>query len=35
VMLEAGLFPYRREWRHYEELAPMSEVRSKNKLLSF
>ncbi|MBO5717375.1 MAG: M15 family metallopeptidase [Alistipes sp.] len=35
VMLEAGLFPYRREWWHYEELAPMSEVRSKNKLLSF
>lgn len=35
VMLEAGLYPYRREWWHYEEIAPMSEVRTKNKLLNF
>ena len=35
VMLEAGLYPYRREWWHYEELTPMSEIRQKRKLLNF
>ena len=35
VMLEAGLYPYRREWWHYEELTPMSEIRQKRKLLDF
>lgn len=35
VMLEAGLYPYRREWWHYEELTPMSETRQKRKLLNF
>lgn len=35
IMLEAGLYPYRREWWHYEELAPMSEVRTKRRLLNF
>lgn len=35
VMLEAGLYPYRREWWHYEELVPMSETRKSRKLLNF
>lgn len=35
VMHDAGLYPYRREWWHYEELTPMSEVRSKCRLLNF
>ena len=35
VMLEAGLYPYRREWWHYEELTPMSETRKTRKLLDF
>lgn len=35
VMLEAGLYPYRREWWHYEELIPMSETRENRKLLNF
>lgn len=35
VMHDAGLYPYRREWWHYEELTPMSEVRSKRRLLNF
>lgn len=35
IMLEAGLVPYRREWWHYEQIIPMSEVRSKYKLLDF
>lgn len=35
VMLEAGLYPYRREWWHYEELIPMSETRKNRKLLNF
>lgn len=35
VMSEAGLYPYRREWWHYEELAPMSEVRQTRRLLNF
>ena len=35
VMMEAGLYPYRREWWHYEELTPMSEVRQTRRLLNF
>lgn len=35
VMIEAQLYPYRREWWHYEELLPMSEVREKRRLLDF
>ena len=35
VMIEAGLYPYRREWWHYEELTQMSEVRQKRRLLNF
>lgn len=35
IMCEAGLVPYRREWWHYEQIIPMSEVRSKYKLLDF
>ena len=35
VMCEVGLYPYRREWWHYEELAPMSEVRQTRRLLNF
>lgn len=35
VMLEAGLYPYRREWWHFEELMPISEVRQKRRLLDF
>ncbi|MBO5900879.1 MAG: M15 family metallopeptidase [Alistipes sp.] len=35
VMYEVGLYPYRREWWHYEELAPMSEVRQTRRLLNF
>ena len=35
VMVEAGLYPYRREWWHYEELTPMSEVRQTRRLLNF
>lgn len=35
IMLEAGLVPYRREWWHYEQIIPMSEVRSKYRLLDF
>jgi D-alanyl-D-alanine dipeptidase len=35
VMIEAELYPYRREWWHYEELLPMSEVREKRCLLDF
>jgi D-alanyl-D-alanine dipeptidase len=35
VMLEAGLYPYRREWWHYEELTPMSEIRKVRTLLNF
>ena len=33
VMLEAGLYPYRREWWHFEEIISMSETRQKYKLL--
>lgn len=35
VMLEAGLYPYRREWWHFEELNTISDVRQKRRLLSF
>ena len=35
VMREVGLVPYRREWWHYEEPMPMSEVRERFKLLDF
>ena len=35
VMVEVGLYPYRREWWHYEELTPMSEVRQTRRLLNF
>ena len=35
IMIEAELYPYRREWWHYEELAPMSEIRQKRRLLNF
>ncbi len=35
IMLEAGLYPYRREWWHFEELETISEVRSKHRLLDF
>lgn len=35
VMYEAGLYPYRKEWWHYEEIIPMTSVRSKYKLLDF
>lgn len=35
VMLEAGLYPYRREWWHYEDIMSMDTVRAKYKLLDF
>lgn len=35
VMLEAELYPYRREWWHFEELLPMSETRQRYPLLDF
>ena len=35
VMHEAGLYPYRREWWHYEEITPMETIRTKHKLLDF
>jgi D-alanyl-D-alanine dipeptidase len=35
VMLEAGLYPYRREWWHFEEIISMSETRNRYKLLDF
>lgn len=35
VMCEAGLYPYRKEWWHYEDIMPMSSVRSKYRLLDF
>lgn len=35
TMLEAGLYPYRREWWHYEDIMPMDSVRTKYKLLDF
>jgi D-alanyl-D-alanine dipeptidase len=35
IMHEVGLYPYRREWWHFEEITPMSDVRSNYKLLDF
>lgn len=35
VMHKAGLYPYRREWWHYEDIMPMDSVRIKYKLLDF
>ena len=35
VMYEAGLYPYRREWWHFEEIISISATRSKYKLLDF
>lgn len=35
IMKQVGLRPYRREWWHYEEPMPISEVRQKFKLLDF
>ena len=35
VMYEAELYPYRREWWHYEDIMPMDSVRGKYKLLDF
>ena len=35
VMLQAKLYPYRREWWHYEDIMPMESVRKNYKLLDF
>lgn len=35
VMHEVGLRPYQREWWHYQERLPMSEVRRRYKRLDF
>ena len=35
VMLEAGLYPYRREWWHFEEIISIKETRDKYKLIDF
>ena len=35
VMLEAGLYPFRREWWHFEEIISITETRSKYKLVDF
>ena len=35
VMLEAGLYPYRREWWHFEEIISMNSIRERYKLLDF
>ena len=35
VMHEAGLYPYRREWWHFEEIISISATRNKYKLLDF
>ena len=35
VMLEADLYPYRREWWHFEEIISIKETRDKYKLLDF
>ena len=35
VMHEAGLFPYRREWWHFEEIISMNATRNKYRLLDF
>lgn len=35
VMHEAGLFPFRREWWHFEEIISIIDTRNKYKLLDF
>ena len=35
VMLDAGLYPYRREWWHFEEIITMSATRERYRLLDF
>ena len=35
VMHEAGLYPYRREWWHFEEIISISATRNKYKLLDY
>jgi D-alanyl-D-alanine dipeptidase len=35
VMHEAGLYPYRREWWHFELIDAMSKVRENYRLLDF
>ena len=35
VMLQAELYPYRREWWHYEDIMPMDSVRNQYILLDF
>ena len=35
VMHKSGLYPYRREWWHFEDIMPISRVRSEYKLLNF
>lgn len=35
VMHEAGLYPYRREWWHYEEIISITATREKYQLLDF
>jgi D-alanyl-D-alanine dipeptidase len=35
VMHEAGLYPYRREWWHFEEIISISATRDKYQLLDF
>lgn len=35
VMHEAGLYPYRREWWHFEQILSITAVRNKYKLLDF
>ena len=35
IMHEVGLYPYRREWWHYEEIISITATRNKYKLLEF
>ena len=35
IMHESGLYPYRREWWHYEEIISITATRNKYKLLDF
>lgn len=35
VMCQAGLFPYRKEWWHFEEIISISDTRSSYELLDF
>ena len=35
VMHEAGLYPYRREWWHFEEIISITATRNKYQLLNF